>query len=131
MGTVDSPPMGSYYIKIMVSHTVFERFCWLQKRFHPPACPIASSSGTNRIVILGRRCSVCLPRCVLWPNVARLAYSVPRSRIGMWERHFDWYHFRPLRSTLTSKTRGRIGAGELNLPLKFQPDGGRMSKTLY
>ena len=37
-----------------------------------------------------------LPRCVLWPNGARWAYSVYRSRIRIWVRHFDWYHFRPI-----------------------------------
>ena len=44
---------------------------------------------------------VCLPRCVLWPNGARYAYSVYISWIRMWGRDFDWCQFRPRRSTLT------------------------------
>ena len=51
--------------------------------------------------------SVCLPRCVLWPNGARWTYSVYRRRIGIWGRDFGWYHFRPPVSMLTP----RIGRG--------------------
>ena len=43
-------------------------------------------------------------------SCAREAYSMYRSRIGMWVRHFDWYHFRPSRPTLTPQ----IGGGESN-----------------
>ena len=62
----DTPPMGSYLLPIDtygLSHTVFELFGWLQKRFRPSARPsdqdtmtntaleaIASSSGKNEII---------------------------------------------------------------------------------
>ena len=68
--------------------------------------------------------SVCLTRCVLWPTGARYAYSVHRSRIGMWGGHFDWHHCRPPRFTLTPKTRSRIRGYNETLRSK----GGRYCK---
>ena len=79
--------------------------------------------------LLGRRCysigdlfrSLCLsvvrlPRCVLWPNGARYAFSVYRSWIGMWERDFDWYNYRPPRFTL-SPNGGRIEGSKLDIEI--------------
>ena len=72
-------------------------------------------------------------------------YSVYRGRIEMWGGLFDWYHFRPPRSTLSSKRGGRIGAiiwqwnsGQTaadnwrsqNCPFKLWPNGSRCSNTL-
>ena len=47
----------------------------------------------------------------------------------MWGQHFDCYHFRPSRSTVTHQTRVELGGH--NLTLEFRPNGGRWSKTLY
>ena len=33
----------------------------------------------------------------------------------MWERHFDWYHFRPYKFTLTPQIGGRIGGSTLEI----------------
>ena len=47
----------------------------------------------------------------------------------MWAQHLDWHHFRPPRSTITSK-RVKLGGGH-DLTLEMRPNGGRYSKTLY
>ena len=51
----------------------------------------------------------------MWPNGANGANNVYRSRIGMWGRDFDWYHFLPARSTLTPQVGGRIGGSKLDI----------------
>ena len=90
---------------------------------------------------LGQRCqsigslfrSLCLQRCVLWPNGAGQAYNVYRSQIGMWGRHFDWYHFRPPLSQVHPNPPNGGGGdmGGHNLTLEFRSNGGRWTKTLF
>ena len=54
-------------------------------------CQWYSLGGLFRSLCLS---SVCLSAASwLWLNGIRYAYSVYRSRIGMWERHFDLQHF--------------------------------------
>ena len=73
---------------------------------------------------LGRQCfstgclfrSLCrLPRCVLWPNGARYAYSVYRGQIGILSWHFGGYIFWPPPPPPTRE---------------FRPDGGRYRSKL-
>ena len=47
-----------------------------------------------------------------------------RSGVGMWRRHFDWYQFRPPRSTLTPQTDGLIMV-EHNLAFELRPNDSR------
>ena len=49
----------------------------------------------------------------------------------MWRRDFDWYHFRPPRSTLTPETGWGVELGGHNWTLELRPNGSRWSKTLY
>ena len=63
--------------------------------------------------------SVCLPRCVLWPNGARQVCSVYTSRIGMLRRHFVRCHFPPPQvHPNPNHESGRIGDHNLTLELQ-------------
>ena len=110
----------------MLTHTHRLEFTFLYLHDSISILRAACDLETQTLVC---RLSVCLLRCVLWPNNGRQTYGVYRSRIGMWGRDFDCYHFRPPRSTLTLQTGGRIVGPQL--APKIPVNGSRQNKTLY